>query len=255
MAEKEIRKVLVFDDSDYAKKEQLELKADKIYVVEELIKKQDKLIYSGDNQNIATVNGKSLEGKKNISVGGNPFTELELQKIRSILDNFAFGYNKATGNFQQFGTFSEQTVYSDLDKPDDNIVTDKIGNPKEIRKVNFAHYSGNAWYGEDGKTISLRDYQNKLTYQGNEIALKKDVSPWIKGEYKWMPFGSTMPTGWKPISNGNASILINSATELDNLFTRASREVNNRESLLASTGPSNYKVLPISADLWQYDPK
>lgn len=102
----------------------------------------------------------------------NKFNSEEIKRIKSILRAAAFGINKNQPDpvlaFENTGFFTERIDYSDLDKPDDNMVTDDQGNPKDIRKIRSSHYSGNTWFDNDGNT-TLRDYQGKLTYKGEDI--------------------------------------------------------------------------------------
>lgn len=45
------------------------------------------------------------------------------------------------------------------------------------------------------------------------LTLIKAINPWIKGEYKWMPIGSTMPAGWTKVAIGVGETLVAGTTE------------------------------------------
>lgn len=181
---------------DVALKSDLDLKADKVDIpdISNLItivehekqmqlmddKKQDKGDYALKNEipdisNLATK--QELNKKADISqIPAPQLSDDELLRLQALMKNVAFGYNKVTNELEQKGFFTQQVFYNDLDKPTDNLVTDKIGNELEdIRKKEFIHYSGQAFYKDDGKTLGFRYYQDKLTYNNDEIATKKDL--------------------------------------------------------------------------------
>lgn len=137
--------------------------------------KQDKLIV-GDNITIDNNN------KISASHPSPQFTSVEVSRLKALLAKTAFGVNKFTSNLEQRGFFTEQTFYVDLDKPNDNMVTDEKGESLPIRKQFFVHYSGTGMYKDNGSDLMVRSYRDQFTYNNKEVATVESapISGWNK---------------------------------------------------------------------------
>lgn len=148
-----------------------------------LTTKQDILV---NQTNIKSINDESLIGEGNIEIKTpepiKQFTDEEVQRIKKFLENGAWGINKVTENLEFKGIWTPFKFYNDLDKTDNNMVTDNLGNdlPNIRSRANF-HYAQNMWYDEEGNII-LEAYQGKLTYKNKEIATTDGIYSKLREE-------------------------------------------------------------------------
>lgn len=191
-------------------------------------------VFGRDGTNLLEINRQNNTVKykgSEINAGGENLWEYD--------GTFAKLKNKTSITMQGLGITALRSPTLDGDAVNKQYVDSKIS--ADEFSVNLQNLGNQVQY----KTATTPQTNNSLVTK--KYVDDKIVSPWIQGEYKWMPLNTTsMPSGWKKVNNPSV--------EADYLFIPfggASEEIFTGKIATDDTkGLFNTWALAF----WQYDP-